>query len=167
MSEIQSTAEEPGELPDFEKYYLLFAGSSEEDVEFAKAFWNSVALHPPLESRLVSADIKQRLRVAQPHPSQPQRNFAHEPQAIEIKTVQLLLEAHRKQKIEEKSQYLEKSKRRDEIIALLKKQREERIKKESVSAPYKPKIYASDLKQTAKDYEDEAQETMKALQGFD
>ncbi|XP_043936921.1 cilia- and flagella-associated protein HOATZ isoform X3 [Protopterus annectens] len=109
MSEIQSTAEEPGELPDFEKYYLLFAGSSEEDVEFAKAFWNSVALHPPLESRLVSADIKQRLRVAQPHPSQPQRNFAHEPQAIEIKTVQLLLEAHRKQKIEEKSQYLEKS----------------------------------------------------------
>ncbi|XP_043936923.1 cilia- and flagella-associated protein HOATZ isoform X5 [Protopterus annectens] len=148
MSEIQSTAEEPGELPDFEKYYLLFAGSSEEDVEFAKAFWNSVALHPPLESRLVSADIKQRLRVAQPHPSQPQRNFAHEPQAIEIKTVQLLLEAHRKQKIEEKSQYLEK--------------------KESVSAPYKPKIYASDLnRQTAKDYEDEAQETMKALQGFD
>ena len=45
---------------------LEFSGSSDEDVAFAKTFWQSVQLFPPLESRLVSSDIHQRLRKAPP-----------------------------------------------------------------------------------------------------
>lgn len=43
-----------------------FSGTSEENVAFAKTFWQSVQLHPPMESRLVSSDIRQRLKVAAP-----------------------------------------------------------------------------------------------------
>ncbi|XP_078712368.1 cilia- and flagella-associated protein HOATZ isoform X4 [Lampetra fluviatilis] len=41
-----------------------FTGSEAGDVEVARALWRSACLEPPLESRLVSADIGQRLRVA-------------------------------------------------------------------------------------------------------
>ena len=44
--------------------YTEFSGSTEEDISFAKTFWQSVHLQPPVESRLVSSDIKQRLRIA-------------------------------------------------------------------------------------------------------
>ena len=43
-----------------------FVGSSENDRAYAKTFWQSVQLLPPMESRLVSSDIKQRLKVAPP-----------------------------------------------------------------------------------------------------
>ena len=43
-----------------------FSGSSAEDVSYAKTFWQSIQLHPPIESRLVSSDIRQRLKVAPP-----------------------------------------------------------------------------------------------------
>uniref|UniRef100_A0A674IKP2 Cilia- and flagella-associated protein HOATZ n=1 Tax=Terrapene triunguis TaxID=2587831 RepID=A0A674IKP2_9SAUR len=39
---------------------LVFAGSAERDVAFAKAFWNSVTLQPPLESRLGPAGPRPR-----------------------------------------------------------------------------------------------------------
>ena len=42
----------------------VFTGSSEEDVAYTKTFWQSVQLLPPMESRLVSSDIKQRLKRA-------------------------------------------------------------------------------------------------------
>lgn len=51
-------------LSDIEKHYTIFAGSSEDDVAYAKVFWSSLFLQPPLESRLVSADMRQRLKVA-------------------------------------------------------------------------------------------------------
>ena len=44
----------------------MFSGSSEEDMAYAKTFWQSVQLMPPMESRLVSCDIKQRLKKAPP-----------------------------------------------------------------------------------------------------
>lgn len=47
-------------------YRTEFSGTSEENVAFAKTFWQSVQLHPPMESRLVSSDIRQRLKVAAP-----------------------------------------------------------------------------------------------------
>ena len=46
--------------------YTEFSGSSEEDISYATNFWQSIQLHPPMESRLVSSDIKQRLKVAPP-----------------------------------------------------------------------------------------------------
>lgn len=52
------------ELAELEALYTIFVGSSPEDVSYAKTFWNSLALQPPVESRLVSADISQRLKVA-------------------------------------------------------------------------------------------------------
>lgn len=45
-------------------HFTEFSGSSPEDISYAKTFWQSVQLQPPMESRLVSSDIKQRLRVA-------------------------------------------------------------------------------------------------------
>ena len=44
----------------------VFTGSSKEDMAYAKTFWQSVQLLPPMESRLVSSDIKQRLKRAPP-----------------------------------------------------------------------------------------------------
>ena len=46
------------------KEQLFFHGSSEEDIAYAKTFWKSVQLLPPMESRLVSSHISQRLRPA-------------------------------------------------------------------------------------------------------
>ena len=43
---------------------MEFTGSSEEDITHAKTFWQSVQLLPPMESRLVSNDINQRLKAA-------------------------------------------------------------------------------------------------------
>lgn len=51
-------------LAEIDKLYTVFDGASEEDVAYAKVFWNSLSLQPPIESRLVSADIRQRLKVA-------------------------------------------------------------------------------------------------------
>lgn len=51
-------------LTEVEKLYTVFHGASQEDVAYAKLFWNSLSLQPPIESRLVSSDISQRLKVA-------------------------------------------------------------------------------------------------------
>ena len=48
------------------EHKFIFQGSSKEDISFAKTFWQSVQLFPPLESRLVSSDIHQRLKRAPP-----------------------------------------------------------------------------------------------------
>ena len=48
----------------------VFTGCTQEDVNYAKTFWQSLQLLPPMESRLVSSDIKQRLRKAPPSRSQ-------------------------------------------------------------------------------------------------
>ncbi|KAK7469753.1 hypothetical protein BaRGS_00036235 [Batillaria attramentaria] len=44
----------------------VFTGCTQEEVNYAKTFWQSIQLLPPMESRLVSSDIKQRLRKAPP-----------------------------------------------------------------------------------------------------
>ncbi|XP_064424716.1 cilia- and flagella-associated protein HOATZ isoform X3 [Latimeria chalumnae] len=111
---------------DLERFYTVFAGSPEEDVAYAKVFWNSVALHPPLESRLISGDIKQRLKVA--HPAQPTKNLVHLLPVEDPQCEQLFLQAREQKKAEERSRYLMRAKKREEIIALMRKQREERIK---------------------------------------
>ena len=43
---------------------IVFSGSSPEDNAYAKTFWQSVQLLPPMESRLVSSHISQRLKTA-------------------------------------------------------------------------------------------------------
>uniref|UniRef100_A0A673ZZR9 Cilia- and flagella-associated protein HOATZ n=1 Tax=Salmo trutta TaxID=8032 RepID=A0A673ZZR9_SALTR len=50
---------------ELDKYFFtVFDGSSPEDVSHAKQLWTSLSLLPPLESRLVNADIRQRLPIA-------------------------------------------------------------------------------------------------------
>ena len=48
------------------KEKMCFSDSPEEEIAYAKAFWQSVQLLPPMESRLVSKDINQRLKAAPP-----------------------------------------------------------------------------------------------------
>ena len=54
------------EEQDANQYKTVFSGSSKEDQACAKLFWQSLTLHPPIESRLVSGDVHQRLRKAGP-----------------------------------------------------------------------------------------------------
>ncbi|CAG02249.1 unnamed protein product [Tetraodon nigroviridis] len=58
--------------------FLVFDGSSPAEVSHARRLWSSMFLLPPLESRLVSADIRQRLPVSRPRPPGP-RPSAPEP----------------------------------------------------------------------------------------
>ncbi|XP_030648837.1 cilia- and flagella-associated protein HOATZ [Chanos chanos] len=122
------------ELAELEKLYTVFGGSAQEDVACAKVFWNSLSLQPPLESRLVSADIKQRLRIAKPPQSS---NTAQKNTESCQRNDEFLQDLHLKQKQEERQRYTEMAKKRDQIIELLRKQRDERIKKEMLSLPHK------------------------------
>ncbi|XP_047548429.1 cilia- and flagella-associated protein HOATZ isoform X4 [Lutra lutra] len=108
---------------------LVFTGSSEQDSTLAKQFWIAASLYPPNESQLVlPRGSSQRLPVARPSRRRPQE------------TIDVTAETRKIEESEEKKKYLQKqAKRRDEILQLLRKQREERISKELVSLPYKPK----------------------------
>ncbi|XP_051896016.1 cilia- and flagella-associated protein HOATZ [Pristis pectinata] len=111
VEEPQADAgDEPGSEAYSRSLYTVFAGSSQEDVAYAKVFWSSLSLQPPLESRLVSGDIKQRLKVAPPAGSKPwKEQCCHcQPSQADIKSKQLLIEAHMQLKADEKERYLEK-----------------------------------------------------------
>ncbi|KAK2816533.1 hypothetical protein Q7C36_022804 [Tachysurus vachellii] len=135
MSEVHDI-DAVGRLSDIDACYTVFEGSSEEDVAHAKVFWSSLCLQPPIESSLVSVDITQRLKVSK----DPQRRICDNvcKQPPWSRNDELLQKAYQLQMQDEKQRYLEMAKKRDKIMALLKKQREDRIKKEMVSRAYKP-----------------------------
>lgn len=112
----------------FIKTLIRFDGSSPNDIPYAKLLWNSLSLLPPLESRLVSSDICQRLPVAHERTTIPKT-----PSSYPSKYYPFL------QPLEERKRYLALASQRDSIQTLLKKQKDARIKKEQVSRPYKPK----------------------------
>ncbi|XP_077062607.1 cilia- and flagella-associated protein HOATZ isoform X1 [Siphateles boraxobius] len=136
-------------LSEIEKLYTVFDGASQEDVAYAKVFWNSLSLQPPIESRLVSADIRQRLKVAKTSHS---TNAAAKQASWSKRDDEIQQDVYLKQKQEEIQKYMDmkysvykvfsfyqQAKKRDQIIALLKKQRDERIKKEMISYQHKPR----------------------------
>ncbi|XP_075694905.1 cilia- and flagella-associated protein HOATZ isoform X2 [Rhinoderma darwinii] len=133
--------------------YTVFAGSSEHDVMCSKIFWNSVTLQPPLESRLVSGDVEQRLRAAGEAKNLTRKNYTQQ-ELKDLKTDYFLLEAQRVQDIEQRSIYMHKAKRREEIIALLKKQREDCIKKDLVSFGHKLSNQMEEQRLTTLDIEE-------------
>ncbi|XP_072449613.1 cilia- and flagella-associated protein HOATZ isoform X1 [Chiloscyllium punctatum] len=150
--------------------FTVFTGSAAEDVAYAKVFWSSLSLQPPLESRLVSGDIKQRLKVAQaPGHGRCTVQCCHcQPTQEDIKSKQLLIEAHMQLKADEKARLLEKAKKREEILALINKQREERVRKELLALPYKPKrMTQSPPKPACPETSNEAEETYQILRQFD
>ncbi|CAK8677934.1 cilia- and flagella-associated protein HOATZ-like [Clavelina lepadiformis] len=108
----------------------IFQGSSPEDIEHAKSFWKSLTLHPPLESRLVSADIRQRLKVA-PSPSKVQRRSKNDIPTLENEL--FLNKAREQERFEERERYRYLASKREAVINLLHKQRGQRIEKEKIS----------------------------------
>lgn len=134
---LEQTKELTGNMSvqEFERLYTVFDGSSPEDVSHARRLWSSLSLLPPLESRLVSADIRQRLPV-----SRPQRSGAS---AAKAGAAEALGEPCLRQRQEERRRYAAMAEQRREILALLRRQREQRIQRELVSAPFKPKATSS------------------------
>uniref|UniRef100_A0A8C6GNF4 Cilia- and flagella-associated protein HOATZ n=1 Tax=Mus spicilegus TaxID=10103 RepID=A0A8C6GNF4_MUSSI len=145
---------------------LVFTGSSEQDANLAKQFWLGASMYPTTESQLVlTRGSSQRLPVArnckvvlsekssvQPFP------FDQDKDAI------IFAKAQRIQESEEKAKYLQKAKTRDEILQLLRKQREERISKELISLPYKPKDKVPKSKEVLSESGLRDQEEVKALE---
>ncbi|XP_011782097.1 PREDICTED: UPF0722 protein C11orf88 homolog isoform X2 [Colobus angolensis palliatus] len=144
---------------------LVFAGSSEQDANFAKQFWISASMYPPSESQLVlRRDSSQRLPVARPRRSRGSENsHSQSSHLVSNKNRNIFAEALKIQESEEKVKYLQKAKTREEILQLLRKQREERISKELISLPYKPKIKEHKAKKVVSESDKEDQEEVKAL----
>ncbi|XP_069381041.1 cilia- and flagella-associated protein HOATZ [Paralichthys olivaceus] len=118
---------------DLDRFFTVFDGSAPEDVSHARQLWSSMSLLPPLESRLLSVDIRQRLPV-----SQRGRSAAAGPRtstASETLSVPALW-----QRREERQRYEAMAEQRREILALLRRQREQRIQRELLSEPFKPKV---------------------------
>ncbi|KAM6295724.1 cilia- and flagella-associated protein HOATZ [Aegotheles albertisi] len=137
------TGTEPGQHPTAPDGPLVFDGSSPANVGFARTFWTSALLPPPLESSLGPATVRQSEKK-----SEKER----------------LLEAQRTEKMKATEKYLQQAKKREEILALLRKQREERIAKELISHPHRPKIKSDQMsrrKVSEADLVD--QEAVKAL----
>uniref|UniRef100_A0A8C9AFF6 Cilia- and flagella-associated protein HOATZ n=1 Tax=Prolemur simus TaxID=1328070 RepID=A0A8C9AFF6_PROSS len=144
---------------------LVFAGSSEQDANLAKQFWISASMYPPNESQLVlSRGSSQRLPVAGPSKSSvSEKNQSHSFCLEDDKARDVIAKALKIQKSEEKEKYLQKAKTREEILQLLRKQREERISKELISLPYKPKAKEPKAKKVISESDKEDQEEVKAL----
>ncbi|XP_039258385.1 cilia- and flagella-associated protein HOATZ-like [Styela clava] len=121
-----------------EKDCILFSNSPIEDVNHAKSFWKSLTLQPPLESRLVSADIRQRLRIATPPNKPPKKTRRSTTTWEETKTAVFLHNAYQQDKKEVKQKYRQLMLQREAALNLLHKQRLERLQKELISLPYKP-----------------------------
>ncbi|KAK9534534.1 hypothetical protein VZT92_006974 [Zoarces viviparus] len=106
----------------------VFEGSSPGDVSHARLLWSSLSLTPPLESRLVSADIRQRLPV-----SRAQRSSSTGPKQPQPGGEHALL-----QRLEERQRYAAMADQRRETMALLRRQREQRIRRELLSVDFRP-----------------------------
>ncbi|KAM3598605.1 uncharacterized protein V6R79_020251 [Siganus canaliculatus] len=141
--------------------FMVFDGSSPEDVSHAKQLWSSLSLLPPLESRLVSAHIRQRLPVSRP----PQRrSAAPDPPKS---TTEAPSASALQQREEERQRYMDMADQRKEILARLRRQREQRIEKELISAPFQPKAkFTSEpkLKPPKLSDTDENEELVRQLQ---
>ncbi|KAM9391634.1 cilia- and flagella-associated protein HOATZ [Pholidichthys leucotaenia] len=119
---------EPPEQEDLDQFFTVFEGSSPENVSHARQLWRSLSLLPPLESRLVSTHIRQRLPVSGPPRSSASAVAGPQPPAPELTSLPDL-----RQRQEERRRYMAMADQRKEILALLRRQREQRIQKELLS----------------------------------
>ncbi|XP_062264095.1 cilia- and flagella-associated protein HOATZ [Platichthys flesus] len=121
-------------LEDLDQFFTVFDGSAPEDVSHARQLWSSMSMLPPLESRLLSADIRQRLPVSRPQRGSTAAAGPRTSSASETPSVPAL-----RQRREERQRYEAMADQRREIMALLRRRREQRIQKELLSEPFKPK----------------------------
>lgn len=126
-SSLSARAAAP-ELEDADSF-IVFEGSSPAEVSHARQLWSSMFLLPPVEYQLVLADIRQRLPVSRPQRAAPKPSTSEPPTA-----------AAPKQRREERQRYAAMADRRREILALLRRQREQRIQRELLSAAFKPNM---------------------------
>lgn len=125
-SSLSARAAAAPELEDADSF-IVFDGSSPAEMSHARQLWSSVVLLPPVEYRLVLADIRQKLPVSRPQRAAPK------PPTTEPATAAAL-----KQRREERQRYAAMADRRRESLALLRRQREQRIQRELVSVAFKP-----------------------------
>ncbi|XP_052779588.1 cilia- and flagella-associated protein HOATZ-like [Mya arenaria] len=145
-----------------------FYGSSQEDISYATNFWQSVQLHPPMESRLVSSDIKQRLKVA-PASSQARNVMSSKQQLQETPVLQdFLSRARTMEHLEEYTRMQKFAEAKAEDKSLLVKHREVRRKKEELSRNkgVKP-VHTVEERMPRDDYEVDEEDDAGALQQLD
>ncbi|XP_060882263.1 cilia- and flagella-associated protein HOATZ [Labrus mixtus] len=145
---------------EIDKFFTVFEGSSPEDVSHARSLWSSQSLLPPLESRLVSADIRQRLPVSRPRGVS---STAGPKQSVQVQQPQLSVHALR-QRQEDRRRYEAMADQRKEILALLRRHREQRIQKEMISADFKPKVKLGQEKQTQFENSSDSEMDMELVQ---
>ncbi|EHB18719.1 hypothetical protein GW7_04303 [Heterocephalus glaber] len=169
---------------------LVFTGCSEQDANLAKQFWLRALMYPTNESQLVlTRASSQHLPVAGSSKSIVS-SFSENRLSLTLfplESADVIAEALKIQESEEKVKYLQKvgqyfmhkdlllcqesptflsfkqAKKRDEILQLLRKQREERILKEFISLPYKRMDKVHNKKQVLSESEKKDQEEVKAL----
>ncbi|KAK6173568.1 hypothetical protein SNE40_016993 [Patella caerulea] len=151
-----------------------FCDSSEDDISCAKTFWQSVTLLPPMESRLVSSDIKQRLRTApsssQHRPSQPMPSTCstYRVPDNDLAVQEFLTRAKNMVQMEEFMRLRQFASARDEDREMLHKRRKERKKREEISRNHIPKRQnqPEDIIVMDSD-EDKGEDTLTALKDLD
>ncbi|XP_022099215.1 UPF0722 protein-like [Acanthaster planci] len=109
----------------------VFSGCSDEDRACAKLFWQSLTLQPPIESRLVSGDVRQRLKVAPPG-RQPV-NRAYEKIETSQKLVDFLERAQAEVIYAQSMKLTKQAIARQETLHILQKRKQERKEKEAIS----------------------------------
>ncbi|XP_041350550.1 cilia- and flagella-associated protein HOATZ-like [Gigantopelta aegis] len=148
---------------------LTFSGSSEEDIAYAKTFWQSLHLLPPMESRLVSSDIKQRLRIMPIGYRGPNRTRQTPMEPLVIK--EYLFRAKTQELLEEYKKLRQFASARNDSRETLSRRRRERIKKEELSRAYMPSrdSMMSDRFKMSEDEESEEDKSraMEDLDKFD
>ena len=78
----------------------FFTGSSKADIASAKSLWKSFDLQPPIESRLVSSDIRQRMPTAKKVTnkkldySKDEQKFIDASEKAALKVTEVLKEEH-------------------------------------------------------------------------
>ncbi|KAL4226064.1 hypothetical protein ACF0H5_014052 [Mactra antiquata] len=149
--------------------FTEFSGSSVEDISYATNFWQSIQLHPPMESRLVSSDIKQRLKVAPP--SSQARNVLISRQEEPSVLQDFMSRAKTMEHLEEFARFQKFAEAKVEDKALLAKHRDIREKKEAISRnrgvrPIEKKIEKLPKEEYICDEEDE-KDVLQQLDEFD
>nr|XP_040047333.1 cilia- and flagella-associated protein HOATZ [Gasterosteus aculeatus aculeatus] len=109
---------------DLEPFFTVFDGSSPADASHARLLWSSLSLLPPLESRLVSADVRQRLPVSRPQ----RRSGGTGPEGAAPPPTPSSEPALR---LEERRRYAAMADQRRETLARLRRQREQRLRREA------------------------------------
>ncbi|XP_005378130.1 PREDICTED: UPF0722 protein C11orf88 homolog isoform X1 [Chinchilla lanigera] len=143
---------------------LVFAGCSEQDSSLAKQFWLRASMSPTNESQLMlTRGSSQRLPVAGSKSNVAEKSHIQPSPSENNKNTDIIAETLRIQEAEEKEKYLQKAKKRDEILQLLRKQREERISKELISRPYKVKDKVHNKTPVVPETDSKDQEEVKAL----